>query len=795
MDGAMGTFLMGGGIRPEDCFDAQNLMKPDLVRSIHKKYVEAGADIIETNTFGANRLKLSDYDLSDKTKEINIAGTKLAKEAARDKAFVCGSIGPLGKFIKPFGELTFDEAYKVFAEQAQALEEGGADLVCIETISDLQEMRAAIIAVKENTKLIIISSMTYDENGLTIFGTPPEAHAVVAQALGADILSSNCSTGPKDMLEISKRFLQSTNLPVMAMANAGMPKLVEDKAVYKMTPDKFSSFALKFAELGVSIIGGCCGTTPEHIKAIRNRVGEIVSISPQVETTCVTRNYFASRTKVIEVEKGKLLKVGERINPTGKKLFKEELENGEMSRVKQEAQVQTRAQADLLDVNISIPDGNDKALMERAVDIASRHSPLPLCIDSPTTEGLEAGLKEFCGKALLNSVNGKDQSLKKVLPLAKKYGAAIIGLTFDEKGIPEKAEERIRVAENIINAARKAGIEDKDIFIDCLTMTLALGVEKGLEVLKAVKIVKEKFGVSTILGVGNSSHGLPNRSRITALFLRIAKLHGLDAAILDITSPEIRKAAFDTKNDQKEIEKLIKELKQEVDKAILLPKSAQKLESIQKKEYRKLSDIKEAVIEGDAETVENFTKLALDKNEDPQKIINESLIPGMQIVGDRFSSKEYFLPQVLSSAGAMSRGFKLCKARIPKENIETKGKVLIATVYGDVHDIGKNIVKMMLENHGFEVLDLGKDVHPDKIIEAAKKEKPSAIALSALLTSTMTEMRVVKAELKKAGLEVPVIIGGAVVNSEYAKKIGASYGQDAAQAVKLARQIITSAKK
>ena len=795
MDGAMGTLLMNAGVRPEEGFDLQVLKRPDLVRSIHRSYVDAGADIIETCTFGANRIKLADYLAQDKVSEINKKAVALAKEAAQGKAFVCGSIGPLGKFLRPMGEVSFDEAFKTFAEQAKAMEEAGADCVSIETISDLQEMRAAVIAVKQNTKLPIIASLTYDENSLTVFGTPPEVAVVVLESLGIDVISANCSTGPEGLLKIAKRYLAATRLPVMVMPNAGMPVIEGDCAVYKMTPQKFGAFAGKFAKLGVSIIGGCCGTTPQHIRAVKSEIlNQKSETKPKLQ---IQNSKFASRSKVIEVKTGKLLAIGERINPTGKKLMREEIKNSRFGIIRDEAVAQTKAKADLIECNISVPEADDKKNMAQAIDIISNASALPLSIDSPNPEVLEEGLKEFCGKALLNSVSGKKENIEKVIPLAKKYGAAIIALALDEKGLPKSIAEKTAIAERIVSAAVKAGIPREDIYVDALVLTAGVNLDDSLETLKAIPIIKDKLGVKTSLGISNVSHGLPNRPAINALYLKLAMLYGLDAGIIDVTSKEIKKALKEQKellkgNREKKIAKLTALLKKEVDKARVLPKikEEEKLASHKIKKFVGLSDIKNAVISGDEETVRAYTGEALQKGFDPQRIIDEALVPGMEIVGERFSKKIYFLPQVLASAGAMTVGFELCKEKIPKESIRKVGKILIATVRGDIHDIGKNIVKMMLENHGFEVIDLGKDVPPENIIERAKKEKPDAIALSALLTTTMLEMKVVKKELDEAGLNVPVIIGGAVVTNDYAERIGASFGSDAAQAVALAKKII-----
>ncbi len=805
MEGAMGTQLMDAGVQPEDCFDAQNLEKPDLVESIHKAYVDAGADIIETNTFGANRLKLADYKLEKKVAEINISAAKLARKSVGEKGFVCGSIGPLGELIDPLGSVTFEKAYDAFAEQSRALEEGGVDVICVETLSDLQEMRAAVIAVKNKTKLPVIASLTYDPGEKTIYGTPPEVAATVLEALGADIIAANCSTGPKGMLEVCRKLLVVSCKSIMVMPNAGMPELVDGKAIYKMTPKQFGEYALKFAKLGVRIVGGCCGTGPEHIKAVKTALTSVPSPCPSgrrargrgVARSAGVRVAFASRTKVVAVPEDRPLLVGERINPTGRKIFQEEIRAGKTQTIRSEAGVQGKAGADLLDVNISVRDISESEAMHSAVKVVQSASDLPLSIDSPSIHALDSGLKAFCGKALLNSVNGKKESLEKILPLAKKYGAAIIALTLDEYGMPKSAVDRLRIAKRIVSAALAFGIPKQEIFIDNLVMTAGVGIHDCFEALKAIPMVKEQLGVKTILGISNVSHGMPNRSKLNALYFQLAVAYGLDAAIIDVTDPEIKKALKALRVGKAlKREGLLRKFKAEVAKAKRSGKPAEKKREATVKDVRLTGyqDVREAVIDGNLEAVELLVNQALVKKYAPQKIIDQGLVPGMEYVGKKFSRKEYFLPQVIESAEAMQKGFELCKEKIPKGRRKKTGKVLLATVKGDIHDIGKNILRMLLENHGFVVVDLGKDVSADAIIAAAKKEKPSVIALSALLTTTMVEMGVVKKTLKNARINVPLLIGGAVVTKGYADKIGAAYSVDAVGAVALAKKIIKTVK-
>ncbi len=790
MDGAMGTQLMERGVRPEDCFDAQNLTNPETVLSVHKAYVQAGADIIETNTFGANRIKLADYKLDNKVYEINVAAAKLARKAVGSKGFVCGSIGPLGKMLDPLGEVTFDQAYEVFAEQAKALADGGVDVICIETISDLQEMRAGVIAAKTVTNLPVIASLTYDDGEKTIYGTPAEVAVVVLESLGVDVIAANCSTGPEGMLKVCRKLLDCARSKlIMVMPNAGMPELVGNKAVYKMTPKKFGEFAKRFAKLGVRIIGGCCGTGPQHIRAVKSEIRN--SKSETISKSQNSKTKFASRTKIVEVVEGKPFLVGERINPTGRKVFQEEIRAGKSQIIRTEATEQAKAGADLLDVNISVSDIHEPDVMHSTVKIVQSVSDLPFSIDSPSAASIEAGLRTFCGRGLLNSVNGKKETLAKILPLAKKYGAAIIALVLDEHGLPKSAANRVRIAEQIVRAAHDAGIKSEDIFVDNLVMTSGVGIHDCLEALKAIPMVKESLGVKTILGISNVSHGMPNRSKLNALYLRLAISYGLDAAIVDPTDEGIKKAL---KAKPATREKLLQSFKDAVAEAKRSGKPAEKKReaNVEELKFKSFKDIEKAVIAGNLEGVSLLVSQALAKKKNPQKIIDQGLVPGMEIVGRKFNRKEFFLPQVIEAAEAMKKGFELCKEKIPKEKTKAVGKVALATVKGDIHDVGKNIVKMLLENHGFKVLDLGKDVPPEKIIEAAKKEKPDVIALSALLTTTMVEMGLVKEALLKAKLNIPLLVGGAVVTKGYADRIGANYSLDAVGAVNLAKKIMKS---
>jgi 5-methyltetrahydrofolate--homocysteine methyltransferase len=559
-----------------------------------------------------------------------------------------------------------------------------------------------------------------------------------------------------------------------------------------MTPKEFAGYAKKFLKLGVRIVGGCCGTNSGHIAAVRKTVN---TIRVQGSVRRVQEERFASRTRVIAVPSKGILIVGERMNPTGRKVLAEEIRGGKFSLLRLDATKQTEAGAHLLDLNISIADGDDLSTMPKVVHTLETATNLPLSIDAPNPLVIEAGLKAFVGRPLINSVSGEKKGLEQILPLAKRFGVPFIALAIGKKGVPKTAAERVSVIGKIIQAAKKLGIPKERIFADALVMTASIGVDAPLETIKALQQIKRKFGVKTILGVSNVSHGLPDRSKLNALFLAVAVLSGLDAAIIDPTDTHIMKAlakVLKVQNRKKAYVDYLKAFKKEAEKwKGVKVKSAKKELEVKARVFKGLQDIKAAVVEGDKDQTEKWVNEALAKGFPPQKIIDQGLIPGMELVGGYFSSGKYYLPQVIASAEAMQKGFDLCKEKIPHGLVKHLGTVLLATVKGDIHDIGKNIVRMMLENNGFKVVDLGKDVPAEEILKAAEKYRPQAIALSALLTTTMVEMAAVKGQLLAAGIDVPIIIGGAVVTPEYAKKIGAQYGKDAISAVALAKKIIT----
>ncbi len=786
MDGAMGTQIMKKGAAAGACFEELNIKDPVMIESIHRSYIEAGADIIETNTFGGTRGKLSSYGLQDRFHKINFDGVRIAKKASAGCVLVAASMGPCGRLMEPIGDFSFDSAYEEFFEQAKVFEEAGADLISIETMSDLQEARAALIAVKQSTSLPVIVHLTYADNGRTITGTPPEVAIAVLSSLGADAIGANCSTGPEDMVTLAKKLVKFSNIPVSIMPNAGNPEIINDETVYRMTPDKYAVYARKILASGVKFIGGCCGTGPEHIREIKKIIGtNYVRAGFKPAPTILT-----SRTKVLEIGKNKrVIIIGERINPTNKKDFQAELKEGKMGIVRREAVSQAAAGADMLDVNVGAPDIDEPSAMKKAVFAVQAAVDLPLCIDSSNVAALEEGLKNYPGKALVNSVNGKEESLSAILPLVKKYGAAVIALTL-EKGIPVPASDRIAVAEKIMNRAVSFGIKKNDIFADVLTLSAGAQQEGVKETIKALSACKSKLKVKTVLGISNVSHGLPNRKVLNAAFIKTASAKGLSAAIYNpehlkakVTASELKAAGAVFMNKDKGAQFWIA-------KYGATHQSDRRISGRKERERSVLEQISDSVVEGNKENILDLVESALKDQFSPKRIIDDALLPAMNDVGKRFNTGEYFIPQVMASAEVMKKAFNRVKTEIKPSERKDLGTVVIATVLGDIHDIGKNIVAMLLENHGFNVIDLGKDVPPHEIVSAVKKNNASLVMLSALLTTTMPQMKLVKQALDREGLAVPVIIGGAPVTGNFARGFGANFAKDAVSAVEEAKRAL-----
>ena len=784
LDGAMGSLLQGLGLDPGRPPEELNLTRPQLIDQIHQQYIAAGADIILTNTFGGTQTKLAEYGLGKKAMEINAKAVRIAKKVARGKALVAGCIGPSGKLLRPLGPLEFDEAVDVFRQQVEALAGENPDLLVIETMSDLPEAKAAMVAARAVFDGPVIAHLTFTEGFRTLTGTDPLTALTVLYALGADVVGGNCGTGPEELLVVMEVMAAAGDIPLSVEPNAGLPRLRNGKVCYPAEPSYFAEYAERFAAAGVNLIGGCCGTTPEHIQAISQKIKRLKPKSRVPKT--VTR--LASRTKTVEIEESlPIVVVGERINPTGRSTLRSEIEQGKMTALRDEAVRQVEQGAQVLDLNVGAPGIDEVVTLRRAVEVVQQAVEAPLCLDSTNPEALEAALKEVVGKPLINSVTGEERSLRVVLPLAKKYGAAVIGLTLDERGVPDRAEERLQIAKKVLARAGEHGIPKEDVLVDCLTLTVGAEQERVRETLKAIRLVKENLGVKTILGVSNISHGLPARSILNSTFLTMALSHGLDVAIANPGDTGIRNAIFAAN--------------------VLLNRDKSGFEYIKK--YGKRSEetppaklaaempvterIYAAVVDGNKDQILSLVQTALEEGIDPAEINATSLIRGLNEVGRRFGQRQIFLPQVMLSAETVQLAFQRLKPLLGTEHGKGNGKIVFATVKGDIHDIGKNIVIAMLENYGYQIIDLGKNVETAEIVRTAQEQAADMIALSALMTTTMAEMPKVISQLKKAGSSALTLIGGAVVTADYAREIGADgYAKDAVEAVKVVAQLLAT---
>ncbi|HEY3346927.1 MAG TPA: homocysteine S-methyltransferase family protein [Nitrospirota bacterium] len=792
IDGAMGTMLQEAGMKPGSCPEELNASGPDIVLSVHRKYAAAGADVLTTNTFGGSRPKLAEYGLEGRLAELNGKAVEIAKKAAAEtgrEMFVMGDMGPTGMFLQPIGEMSFDQAVEIFAEQARALEAAGADCILVETMSDIKEARAAVIAAKAATKLPVIATMTFQQNLRSLMGTPPDAAIAILEAAGADVIGANCSLGPEGLLEAAKVMKKIARVPLVFQPNAGLPVLVDGKTVFPDGPEVLADYADKFIALGIGMLGSCCGSNPAHTAAMAERVKKsgARTLSPRPEDG-ITR--FASRTRLVHVGPGCAPAIiGERINPTGRKDLSAELAEGKLTMVKREAKGQTEAGALLIDINVGLPGGDEKALMPKVVRAVEESTDLPVVIDSTDPKAIEAALKETGGKPLVNSVTGDADRLGTILPLVKKYGAAVVGLTIDETGVPATAEARVAIARRILAACESYGIPKEDLIIDCLVMTASAEQDQAVETLKAVRIIREDLGLSTSLGVSNISFGLPNRPLINSTYLAMALGAGLDAAMVNSYDTRITDAmaasAVLTGRD-KRAEAYIAAQRAKAPGSADKPRTA----AIER-ELTLEEKLRAAVINGDREGIVPLVSEALAAGKSPMEVGNGCLIPALTEVGKLYEAKEFFLPQVMQSAEAMKAAFAKLKESMDAGSVEYIGTVVIATVFGDVHDIGKNILSTLLENHGIKVVDLGKNVTKEAILDAAAEAKADVIGLSALMTTTMTQMEEVIKERDARGMTVPVVLGGAVVTEAYAESVGAAgCSRDALEAVELFKKII-----
>ncbi len=775
-DGAMGTMLLKNGLIGGELPEIYNIEKSEIVKNIHLQYLKAGSDIITTNTFGANNLKLKNTKCS--VDDVARSAIKCAKDAILESKdenkYIAFDLGPLGKLLEPLGLLSFEEAYDLYKEQVISANKYGVDLFLIETISDLYEAKAAILACKEHSDKPIFCTFTFGEDNKSLLGADILTVVTTLEAFGVDALGINCSLGPKEMEPLIKEILKYSSIPVIAQPNAGLPKIVDGNSVYDINEEEFSKYILNMVKQGVSVCGGCCGTTPEHIKAVfdkcrEEKPGQIVKKS----ITAVT-----SFNQTVVLGKDKKI-IGERINPTGKDKFKEALKNHDIDYILKEAFLQKDAGANILDVNVGLPEINEKEMMVKAIKEIQGFINLPLQIDTVRKDVLEAALRVYNGKPIVNSVSGKAESMKEVFPLVKKYGAAVLGLTLDENGIPKTAEERFKIAEKIIDRAKDYGIDKKDILIDTLCLTASSNQAEIVESIKALKMVKA-LGVCTVLGISNVSFGLPQRKILDRTFLSMALFAGLDVPMinpLDVESMNEFMAYRVLANEDVGSVDYIKKFKNYDNNAADV-------------KFKDKKNLKELLIAGLRSEAIEKTKEMLNEGILPLDIINQNIIPVLNIVGEKFEKKELFLPELILSAEAIKGCFDILKDVIKKDNIEKNSKkIILATVKGDIHDIGKNIVKVILENYGYEIIDLGKDVPIETIVERACKEDIKLIGLSALMTTTVLNMEETIKEVKKK-LNCKIMVGGAVLNENYAKMINADfYAKDALDGVKIASKV------
>ena len=800
-DGAMGTMLQAAGLEEGYCPELFNVEKPNVVKDIHGNYLQHGADIITTNTFGACSLKLEDYGLQDRVAEINTAAVRVAKEAIamyKPEARVAGSMGPTGRFLQPLGNMSFDSIYESYREQADALIEAGVDFIIIETIIDVQEMRAALLASldarqaagKTKDQVQIICQFSFSEDGRTITGTPPEVATTIVEAIGADIIGINCSLGPEQIEPLIKKIASVTNLPISCQPNAGMPQLINKQTVFPLSAEDMGPLMIPIADAGASYLGGCCGTTSAHIQSIANA---IKNHTPKKRPHVEAKTIITSRTKLLELGHGvKPLIIGERINPTGRKILAQELRDGSFIRVKRDALDQVEAGADILDVNMGVAGMDQSPLMEKAIFDLSMLVETPLSIDTLDPAAMEIALKNYPGRALINSVNGEEESITHVMPLAKRYGAALLCLPICSGDLPEKAEDRVALADSIVNRAYSYGLKPQDLLLDPLVLTLASGEDSARQTLRTLQLYKEKFGFPTVMGLSNISFGMPQRPYLNGQFLTMALASGLTTPIMNPLNYAAKKAfvssttllGWDPGSAQ-----FIKDYGYEDETTApgnAAPKGPAKA-SFDSNDP--LANIRTCVEQGEKEAIVDLVKKALADGIDPLDITKKGLSEAMNVVGEKFGSGKLFLPQVMLAAETMQAAFNTIKEIIPASDSLDKGTVVVATVKGDIHDLGKNIVAALLENNGYKIIDLGKDVEPEVIVQAIKDNKASMVGICSLMTTTMPQIDNTIAAIREAGLDTKVMVGGAVVSQDYADQAGADlYAKDGIAAVNKANE-------
>ncbi len=811
LDGSMGAFLQARGLPDGYAPDLWNVEQPEAIVSVHREYVNAGADLVLTNTFGASKLRLAEYGAQDRVREINEAAVQNARRAIGDKrVLVAGDIGPSGTTLQPGGELPFDEAVLIFAEQARALVDAGADVIAIETMFDLVEAKAALIGVRDVSRTIpVIAHMTYTVRGMTDTGTDPETAAIVLEACGADVIGVNCSVGPEDMLEVVGRMARATTLPLAVQPNAGLPVMRHGRTVFPQTADQMAPFARQFVDRGAAIVGGCCGTTPEYIRMIAEDVGH----KPHAATNRLPGTWITSRSRSLRIGRGApFVTIGERINPTGRKVFSQAIREGRTDLIVQDARAQAEGGALALDVNVGVPLVDEALMLEKAVLAVQNVTDLPLVVDSANVHALELGIRAFPGRPLVNSVDPVKEKADFLLPIIKRYGCAVIGMCAESE-IPERAIDRVRNAEKILRMCEEYGIPKEWVVFDCISIPVSAAPSAAAQTIETIRIISNELGCATTLGLSNVSFGIPLRKSVHNTFLAQAIAAGLDSAICNAVDPLLKEtvaaASLFAGRDpgcRRYIDMAVPlEAQRKRDQAMLEAAKAGQLLNVanpggdepkgeagagKTKGTRDL--IWESVVEGDKDGVPGLVKRALAEGMDPFDIFLNVLTPAIRHLGDLFGTGKKFIPHLIASADAMKAGVGVLMPLLEASgNIEKKGTIILATVKGDIHDIGKNIVGLMLRNFGFDVRDLGRNVPLEDILAAAREHKAQIIGLSALMTTTMMRMKDVIDAVRNQALPHVVMIGGAVTTASFAEEIHADgYGKDVGDVVAIAERML-----
>ncbi len=768
LDGAMGTMLQNSGLKIGEKPEMLNLTNPQIVYNIHKAYLESGADIIYTNTFGANRIKMKDYPYQEAIEK----GIEIARWAVNDFGYgkIALDMGSIGELLEPIGSLSFDEAYDIYKEIV-LIAKDQVDLFVIETMSDLYELKAAVLAVKENCTLPVITTMSFDQSLRTFAGCPIEAMIATMEGLGVNALGVNCSLGPKQLDEIVNVLTKKCSLPIILKPNAGLPFIRNGVTEYDVSAEEFAEVMAGYVQRGVSIVGGCCGTTDKYIEKLAQKVKNMNVAERNVPAV----SCLASGTRYLEIDSPKI--IGERINPTGKKLMREAIANKDIGYFENQAVEQFQAGADILDINMGVPNIDEAQMMKIAVKAVQGVVDLPVQIDSSDALAVEMGARYANGKVIINSVNGDDEVLEKILPIAKKYGAMVLGLTIDKDGVPKTVEKRLQIAEKIVNYASKIGIKKENLIIDCLTLTVGAEQEQAIKTLQAIKLVKEKLGVKTVLGVSNISFGLPNRQIVNSHFMTMALSFGLDLAIINPNIAEMMQSfrvynliSGNDKNGEKYIESFGKQVESGV-------------------ASNNADSLKDCIVKSLKSNAIQVVKSLL-KSQNGLDIIDSEVIPALDYVGDMYEKGKLFLPQLISSAETAKSVCDIIKLSLGNNENISQTKIVLATVEGDVHDIGKNIVKTVLQNYGYQIVDLGKDVRVENVVAEVKNSRPKVLGLSALMTTTVKNMeRTIKA-VRAVDNDIVIFVGGAVLNEGVAKEIGADYySKDPRQMVKMLKNL------